>query len=188
MRLVVAVTGATGSVYAVRLLQALQATETEVHLILSMWAKETLRLETSYTEADLHALAARSYEASDLAAPLSSGSYLHQGMVVIPCSMKTMAAIAHGYDDNLIARAADVTIKEGRSLIVVPRETPINASHLENMQALSRMGVVIMPPMPAFYSHPRTIDDLINQFIGRVLDRLGVQHDLAERWGGRPEG
>ncbi|AKX92923.1 UbiX family flavin prenyltransferase [Neomoorella thermoacetica] len=183
MKLVVAVTGATGAVYAVRLLEALRATGSEVHLVLSRWAGETLRLETDTTVDTLRGLATRCYQENDLAAPVASGSFQHQGMVVVPCSMKTLAGIAHGYAANLIMRAADVTIKEGRKLILVPRETPLSPIHLENMLTLARLGVVIMPPMPAFYYRPRTVDDVVNHLVARILDHLGLEQDLVPRWG-----
>ncbi|KYH33864.1 UbiX family flavin prenyltransferase [Neomoorella mulderi] len=184
MRLVVAVTGATGAVYAVRLLEALKEAGVEVHLILSHWAGETLRLETGMGVEAVQSLAACCYQENDLAAAVASGSFQHQGMVIIPCSMKTLAGIAHGYAANLIMRVADVTLKEGRRLILVPRETPLNAIHLENMLSLARLGVVIMPPMPAFYYRPRTVDEVVNHLVGRILDQLGLPHDLVPRWGG----
>ena len=183
MKIVVAVTGATGAIYAVRLLEALKGAGTEVHLVLSRWAGETLRLEMGLTAASLEELATCCYQENDLAAPVASGSFPHQGMVVIPCSMKTLAGIAHGYAANLIMRAADVTIKEGRKLILVPRETPLSSIHLENMLTLSRLGAVIMPPMPAFYYRPRTIDEVVNHLVARILDHLGLAQDLVPRWG-----
>lgn len=184
MKLVVAVTGATGAIYAVRLLEALKTKEVEVHLVLSHWARETMRFETGLDEENLRQLAAHYYPENDLTAPLASGSFQHQGMVIVPCSMKTLAGIAHGYAANLIIRAADVTLKEGRKLILVPRETPLHAIHLENMLTLARLGAVIMPPMPAFYYHPRNIDDLVNHLVGRILDQLGLEFELATRWCG----
>lgn len=182
MKLVVAVTGATGAVYAVRLLEALRSKGTEVHLVLSRWAGETLRLETNTTVDALEGLVTRCYREDDLAAPIASGSFRHNGMIVVPCSMKTLAGIAHGYAANLIMRAADVAIKEGRKLILVPRETPLSPLHLENMLALARTGVTIMPPMPAFYYRPRTIDDVVNHLVARILDHLGLEQDLVPRW------
>ncbi|WP_338823530.1 putative UbiX-like flavin prenyltransferase [Moorella humiferrea] len=188
MKLVVAVTGATGAIYAVRLLKALKARQVEVHLILSRWAGETLHLETGLTEEDIRHLASYYYKEEDLTAPVASGSFQHQGMVIVPCSMKTLAAIAHGYAENLIVRAADVTIKEGRKLILVPRETPLNAIHLENMLALARLGVTIMPPMPAFYYRPQSIDDLVEHLVDRILDHLGLGGGTATRWRGGKKG
>ncbi|MDN5344253.1 MAG: flavin prenyltransferase [Clostridia bacterium] len=183
MKLVVAVTGATGAVYAVKFLQALKATGVEVHLILSRWAEETLRLEMGLEPETVRNLAAFAYQEDDLGAAVASGSFRHQGMVIVPCSMKTLAGIAHGYAANLVMRAADVTLKEGRKLILVPRETPLSVIHLENMLALARLGVTIMPPMPAFYYRPATIDDLVNHLVGRLLDQLDVEHNLITRWG-----
>jgi len=155
-----------------------QKEKVETHLILSEWASITIKMETKYLLEEIKKLADYSYAVNDLTASLSSGSFLFQGMIIIPCSMKTLAAITCGYVDNLISRAADVTIKEGRKLILVPRETPLNAIHLE----MSRLGVVILPPMPAFYIKPSTIDDLINHTIGKILDQLSIDNDLYKRW------
>jgi len=184
MRLVVAVTGATGSIYAVKLLEALKANEVDVHLIVSHWAEKTLQLEMGLTIGDIQKLSGSHYEEDDLSAPVSSGSFQHDGMVIIPCSMKTLAAIAHGFDENLIIRAADVTLKERRRLILVPRETPLNTVHLKNMLTLSQLGAVIMPPMPAFYYHPKSIDDIVNHLVGRILDHFGQEQQLVSRWEG----
>lgn len=184
MRLVVAVTGATGSIYAVRLLETLEAKEVDVHLIVSKWAAKTLHLETGLTVDCLQSLSDYHYEEDDLSAPISSGSFQHDGMVIVPCSMKTLAAVAHGFDGNLIERAADVTLKERRKLILVPRETPLSAIHLNNMLTLSQLGAVIMPPMPAFYYHPKSIDDLVNHLVGKIIDHLGQEQQLVPRWEG----
>lgn len=181
-RITVAISGASGAIYAIRLLEALGEKKVETHLILSEWAYVTIKAETNYLPEEVKKLASYSYAVKDLTAPLTSGSFLIEGMVIIPCSMKTLAAIACGYADNLISRAADITIKEGRKLILVPRETPLNAIHLENMLKLSRLGVVILPPMPAFYIKPSTIDDLVNHTIGKVLDQLGIDNNLYQRW------
>lgn len=183
MRLVVAVTGASGSIYAVNLLKALKARNVEVHLILSNWAVETLRIETGMEKEELIAMASHYHQETDMAVLVSSGSFQHQGMVVIPCSMKTLAGIAHGYASNLIIRAADVTLKERRKLVLVPRETPLSIIHLENLLTLARSGAVILPPMPAFYNHPRTIDHIVNHLVARVLDQFGIEQDLSPRWG-----
>jgi 4-hydroxy-3-polyprenylbenzoate decarboxylase len=188
MRLVVAVTGATGAVYAVKLLELLKANKVEVHLIISRWAERTLELEVGLTAEEVRGMAAYSYAEDDLAAPVSSGSFQHDGMVIVPCSMKTLAALAHGFCDNLIARTADVTIKERRKFIIVPRETPLSAIHLENMLTLSRLGAVIMPPMPAFYYHPQSIDDLVDHLVSRILDQLGLEQQLVPRWKGFTSG
>ncbi|SHE62865.1 4-hydroxy-3-polyprenylbenzoate decarboxylase [Desulfofundulus australicus DSM 11792] len=183
MRIVVGITGASGAIYGITLLEQLKFLGIETHLILSPWAAKTIALETRWTPEEVMALASHSYTASDLSAPLASGSFLHRGMVIAPCSMKTLASIAWGYSDNLITRAADVTIKEKRPLILLTRETPLNAIHLENMLKLARLGVFIMPPVPSFYQHPQTIEELILQTTGRVLDLLGIENNLVKRWG-----
>lgn len=184
MRLVVGITGATGFVYAVELLKALQKAKVEVHLIISQWAQKTLAVETGYDLKAVRLMADYFYEESDMGAVVASGSFKHQGMVIIPCSMKTLSAVAHGYSSNLIARAADVTLKESRKLILVPRETPLTQVHLENMLKLANMGVKIAPPMPAFYYRPQTIDDLVRHFIGRIMDLLEIEYDYKGRWEG----
>lgn len=181
-RLVVAISGASGPIYGIRLLQALKDTGLEVHLILSPWAEKTIAIETSWTVEEVKSLAHRVYAANNQAAAISSGSFRHDGMVIAPCSMRTLAAIAHGLSDNLIARAADVTLKERRPLIVVPRETPLNLIHLENMVRLHQAGAIIMPPFPSFYHRPQTIDDLLDHFTGRILDLLGIDNTLVGRW------
>ncbi|MDQ0286494.1 4-hydroxy-3-polyprenylbenzoate decarboxylase [Desulfofundulus luciae] len=183
MRIIVAITGASGAIYGITLLDQLKLSGIETHLILSPWAAKTITLETRWTPEQVMALASYSYAANDLAAPVASGSFVHQGMIIAPCSMKTLASIALGYSDNLITRAADVTIKERRPLILMTRETPLNAIHLENMLKLARLGVVIMPPVPSFYQHPETIEDLVLQTTGRVLDLLGIENNLVKRWG-----
>lgn len=183
MKLIVASTGASGQPFFVRLLKSLRESKHEVHVICSRWGLETLQHETNFGPEDLKEMANFVYSDDDLAASPSSGSFLHDGMIVLPCSMKTLSGIAHGYADNLVVRAADVTLKEGRKLILCPRETPLNAIHLDNMLTLARLGVRIMPPMPAFYSRPLTIEELVDHFIGKVLDHLGVEHDLLRRWG-----
>ena len=183
-RLIVAITGATGSIYAVRLLEVLQKTDVETHLVMSKWGGRTLTHETQYTVEQIKQMATCCYPENDQAATISSGSFLTSGMVVIPCSVKTLSGIAHGHGDNLVNRAADVILKERRKLVLVVREAPLNDIHLENMLKLSRMGVVMIPPVPAFYNHPRTIDDLVNQTVMRVLDQFGVHVDVARRWDG----
>lgn len=183
-RLVVAMSGATGAIYGIRLLEVLRAGgEVETHLVLSRWAEQTIALETAYTPAQVKELADYCYDVGNVGAPIASGSFAGGGMVIIPCSMKTVAAIAHGYADNLIARAADVTLKERRRLVVVAREAPLNEVHLENMLRLTRAGGIIVPPVPAFYHRPQSIDDLVNHLVGRVLDLLEIPNDLAARWG-----
>lgn len=184
MRVLLAITGATGAVYGITVLETLKRVGVETHLILSPWATRTIELETDFTVRDLAALATVTYPADNLAAGPSSGSFSHRGMVIAPCSMKTLAAIAAGYTDNLISRAADVTIKERRPLVLLTRETPLNPIHLENMLKLARIGVTIMPPVPAFYHRPATIKDIVDQTAGRVLDLLGIENNLVKRWGG----
>lgn len=182
LRIVVAITGATGVLYGITLLKQLKKMDVKTHLILSRWARRTIELETSYTPGEVAELADVFYAEDDLAAAISGGSFRHQGMVIAPCSMKTLAGLAHGYAENLIVRAADVTLKEGRPLILVPRETPLNVIHLENMLKLVRAGAVILPPMPTFYHRPASVQDIVDQTVGRILDRLGLENDLVKRW------
>jgi 4-hydroxy-3-polyprenylbenzoate decarboxylase len=185
MRLIVAMTGATGAPLGVRLLEKLREyPEVEVHLIMSRWARATIELETSRTAEDVAALAEIVYSPSDQAAPVSSGSYVIDGMIIVPCSMKTLAGIRIGYADDLIGRAADVCLKERRKLVLVPRETPLNDVHLDNMLTLSRMGVVIFPPTPAWYNQPHSLDDAIDHLVGRMLDQFGLRPDSVKRWEG----
>lgn len=182
MRLVVGVTGASGAVYGVRLLEVLREQDVETHLIVSSWGAEMIRYETELTIEDVKTLASFVYSDDDLAARPSSGSFRFDGMVVIPCSMKTVAAISSGYTSTLLTRAADIALKEGRKLVLVPRETPLNAIHLRNLLSLSRLGVVILPAMPAFYHKPKSMSDLIDHLVGKVLDQLDLKHDLYRRW------
>ena len=185
MRLIVGMTGATGAPLGVRLLEALRETEgVETHLVMSQWARTTIELETPYTAREVAKLADVVHGPGDQAAAISSGSYPTDGMVVIPCSMKTLAGIRAGYADGLVGRAADVVLKERRKLVLVPRETPLSEIHLENMLALSRMGVVMVPPMPAFYNHPGSVDDVVNHVVARVLDQFGLPAPQARRWSG----
>ena len=184
MRLVVGMTGATGAIYGVRLLQVLsQIDDVHVELVMSKWAEATIALETSFKTSEVKEWADVVHPVQNLSASISSGSYPIDAMVVVPCSMKTLASIRIGLADNLLTRAADVTIKERRRLILVPRETPLSPIHLENMLDLARMGVVMLPPMPAFYSHIRTIEELIDNTIARILDHLSIPHTLGTRWG-----
>jgi flavin prenyltransferase len=185
MRLVVGITGATGVVLGVRLLEVLGDLDgVETHLVMSRWARTSIELETGYTAREVAKLADVAYARGDQAAAISSGSFTTGGMVVIPCSMKTLAGIRAGYAEGLLGRAADVTLKERRPLVLVPRETPLSVIHLENMLSLARMGVAIVPPMPAFYNHPETIGDLVDHFIARVLDQFGLAAPAARRWTG----
>lgn len=167
----------------IRLLEKLRGAQREIHLIISNWALENIKRETNFKPQDLYKWADKLYSNQDMAAAIASGSYLTEGMVIAPCSMKTTAGIANGYCDSLIMRAADVTLKEGRKLVIVPRETPLNIVHLENLLKLCRMGVEIMPFMPAFYHEPQSIDDLIEHFLGRILDQLGIHNNNKQRWG-----
>jgi len=185
-RLIVGVTGATGTAMAVRLLEMLRETDVETHLVMSRWAARTLVHESSYTVDQVEALATRVHPVTDQGAAIASGSFLTMGMIVVPCSMRTLAAIAHGFGDNLIHRAADVVLKERRKLVLAVRESPLSDIHLENMLKLSRMGVVVMPPMPAFYTNPQSLDDVINHTVMRALDQFGLHLDTAGRWGDEP--
>lgn len=184
MRIIVAMTGATGAVYGVRLLAALRELDAETHLVLSKWAEVTLAKETGLTARDLAPTASAVHSRENQGAPIASGSFRHDGMIIAPCSMKTLAAIRCGYAHELVARAADVTLKERRRLVLLVRETPLNEIHLENMLALSRMGAIIAPPVPAFYSNPKTIDDLIDHTVGRILDLFGLELPRLRRWNG----
>jgi flavin prenyltransferase len=184
MRLVLGITGATGTVVGIRILEALRAADVETHLVISRWGRATLQLETDVPLARLHLLADVVHGPGDMYATIASGSYRTDGMIVAPCSMKTLAAIRTGHGDDLIARAADVVLKERRRLVLVPRELPLSEIHLENMLALARMGVVIAPPVPAFYNRPKTIDDLITHVAARVLDQFGICMNEARRWNG----
>jgi len=181
-RLIVGITGATGAIFGVRLLEALQKSGVESHLVLSKWATATLTHETKYSVKDVQKMANFTYQPQDQGAAISSGSFLTKGMVVCPCSMRTLAAIAQGNGEHLIHRAADVILKERRKLVLVVRESPLSDIHLENMLKLSRMGVVIIPPVPAFYNHPRSIDDIVNHIVMRVLDQFDIHLDLMPRW------
>jgi polyprenyl P-hydroxybenzoate/phenylacrylic acid decarboxylase-like protein len=184
-RLVVGISGSSAPVYGVALLRAVRDLGVfETHLILSAGARETLRLEAGMKPADVEDLADTVHAPDDLAASVSSGSFGTAGMVVIPCSMKTLAAIATGYTADLLSRAADVTLKERRRLVLVPRETPLGLVHLRNMVTATEAGAVILPPVPAFYQRPRTIEDLIAHTVGKVLDQFGVDHRLYTRWEG----
>ncbi|GAA1800570.1 non-oxidative hydroxyarylic acid decarboxylases subunit B [Planosporangium flavigriseum] len=184
MRLVVAMTGATGAIIGIRLLDALHEMKVETHLVISRWARTIIRQETSFTANQVAALASVSYPPEDQGAAISSGSFQTDGMVIVPCSAKAVAGIRAGYGEGLIVRAADVTLKERRRLVLVVRETPLSPIHLENMLALARIGATIMPPVPAFYTHPTTIDDMVEQIVVRTLDQFGLDLPTARRWTG----
>jgi 4-hydroxy-3-polyprenylbenzoate decarboxylase len=183
-RLIVGITGATGTIFGVRLLQMLHGSGVETHMVMSKWAARTLVHETDYTIEQVQNLATHNYPLGDQGAAISSGSFVTLGMVIVPCSMRSLAAIANGLADNLIHRAADVILKERRKLVLVVRESPLHDIHLENMLKLSRMGVVILPPVPAFYNHPQNLDDLINHVTMRVLDQFDIHLDVMNRWDG----
>ena len=184
-RLVVGITGATGSIYGIRLLECLRAQrELETHLVISGPGKRTLVEETDWSVGDVEALATRVYDNKDIGAAIASGSFHTAGMVIAPCSIKTAAAIAACLSENLIARSADVTLKEGRPLILLVRETPLHTGHLRMMLALSEMGAVVLPPMPAFYNRPKDLDDIVNHTVARVLDRLRMPQTLVGEWRG----
>ncbi|MEM2738325.1 MAG: UbiX family flavin prenyltransferase [Candidatus Bathyarchaeia archaeon] len=184
MRLIVGLSGASGIAYGIRLLQVLRNKNITTDLILTETASKIIELETPMKVTDVVNLATYVHDIKNLAAPIASGGLRINGMVIIPCSMKTLAGIAHGYTDNLLLRAADVILKEKRPLIIVPRETPLNVLHLENMLKLAKIGVVILPAMPAFYHKPKTIGDLIDHIVGKVLDALQIEHELYEKWKG----
>jgi 4-hydroxy-3-polyprenylbenzoate decarboxylase len=183
-RLIVGITGATGVIYGVRLLERLREAHVETHLVISRWGARTLQHETRYSREQVEALASEVHKPDDMGAAISSGSFQTAGMIIAPCSAKSLAAIAHGYGDNLIHRAADVIMKERRKLLLAVREAPLNDIHLENMLRLSRMGVVILPPMPAFYNHPATIDDVVEHTVSRMLDQFGIPVPDVARWTG----
>lgn len=183
-RIIVAITGATGTIYGIRALQMLRSAGVETHLVMSTWGARTLLHETSYTLEQVQEMASVTYSHNDQGASISSGSFQTSGMLVAPCSVKTLAAIATGLSDNLVHRAADVILKERRRLVLAVREAPLNEVHLENMLKLSRMGVVISPPVPAFYQRPETIDEIVDQTVMRLLDQLGIHLDEAPRWDG----
>jgi flavin prenyltransferase len=183
-RLIVGITGATGTIFGVRILQMLHGSGVETHLVVSKWAARTLAHETQYSLKYVQSLATQSYGIGAQGAAISSGSFVTLGMVIAPCSMRTLAAIAHGLGDNLIHRAADVILKERRKLVLVVRESPFNEIHLENMLKLARMGVVILPPVPAFYNNPQSLDDMINHITMRVIDQFDIHLDVMNRWDG----
>jgi len=184
-RLIVAITGATGAIYGVRLLQQLRATPgIETHLVVTDAAALTLHQETGLQRKEVEALAHVVHRNRDIGAAIASGSFQTDGMIVAPCSMKSLAAIAHGLSDSLVSRAADVILKERRRLVLMVRETPFNLAHLRNMTAVTEMGGIVFPPLPSFYHRPATVDELVDHTVARVLDLVGVAHTLAPRWAG----
>lgn len=186
-RIVIGISGASGSIYGYRALSALADTDVETHLVLSDQARRTIELETDLSVRDFESLASAVYRDQDLAASISSGSFLTDGMVVIPCSVKSASAIAYSMNSNLLVRAADVCLKERRKLVLVVRESPLHLGHLRTLVQLSEMGAVILPPVPAMYAKPKTVDDIVNQTVGKALDQFGIEHALSRRWS-TPEG
>jgi flavin prenyltransferase len=185
-RIIVGLTGGTGAIYGVRALEALRDHGVETHLVVSRWGAATLAYETDFAPERLNALATTVHPVGDLTAPIASGSFATDGMLIVPCSMRTLGAIANGVGDNLIHRAADVVIKERRPLVLAAVETPLSAIHLENMLKLSRLGVAIVPPVPGFYTRPASIEDVVTYTVARMLDQLGIRID-AKRWGHDPD-
>jgi 4-hydroxy-3-polyprenylbenzoate decarboxylase len=184
VRLVVGISGGSGVIYGIRLLEVLKQRKIETHLIVTAAGRETIRLETDYKISEVESLASENYRIADFASKLSSGSFRTDGMVVIPASMKTIGGIASGYADNLLLRAAEVTLKERRPLVLVPRETPLTLIHLENLVKVAKAGAIVLPAMPAFYHKPKTIEELVDHVVGKVLDIIGIEHKLYKRWEG----
>lgn len=184
-RIIVGISGATGAIYGIRLLEVLSSSNVETHLVITEAAERTIRTETDWEIEKVKALAKVTYDYKDVGADIASGSFQTDGMVVMPCSIKSLSAIANSFNLNLLIRAADVTIKERRKLVLGVRETPLHKGHLNLMMNLADLGVIILPPIPAFYFHPRTMDDLINHTVGKVLDLFHIEHDLFARWGSK---
>jgi len=185
-RIVVGISGASGVIYGIDLLKALRQCGYETHLVLSEWGRKNILFETDYTVAEVERLADHVHADADLAAPIASGSFIVRGMVIAPCTIKTLSAIAHSYNVNLMTRAADVALKERRRLVLVVRETPLHKGHLQLLLAAADLGAIILPPMPAFYHRPATVDDIVRHTTGKVLDALEIRHDLFRRWQGAP--
>lgn len=183
LRLVVGISGASGVIYGLRTLEILHSMKIETHVVLSQWGEKNIEIETDKTIEYVRSLSTALYGNDSLAAPISSGSFLHGGMIIVPCSMKTLASIANGHDDTLISRAAGVTLKESRLLVVVPRETPLSRIHLQNMLKLAEAGAVILPAMPGFYHRPSSLQDMIDHLVGKILDQFNIRNNLSPRWG-----
>lgn len=183
-KIIVGISGGSGSIYAVSLLKALKELNIETHLVVTTMGEYVTKHECGMDLEDLKKMATYYHDNKNFAAPIASGSFKVDGMVVVPCSMKTLASIASGVSDNLLTRACDVTIKDGRKLLIVPRETPLSPIHLENMLKLSKLGVTVFPPTPGFYNHPETIEDIVLNLTGRMLDLLGIDNNLISRWQG----
>jgi 4-hydroxy-3-polyprenylbenzoate decarboxylase len=186
-RLIVGITGASGAIYGVRLLEQLRELPVETHLIVTRWARITIEHETGRSFSAVRELADFTYSEGDQAAALSSGSFVTEGMIIVPCSMKTVSALATGFAHNLICRAADVVLKERRPLVLAIRETPLHSVHLRNLATLSDMGAVIAPPVPAFYAKPSSLDEMVDYTVIRLLDQLGIHEDATGRWSGLPD-
>lgn len=184
MKLIVGISGATGAIYGIRTLQTLKDCQIESHLVLTDSAKRTIDMETTFTVKEVEKLADYVYDNRDIGASISSGSFKTDGMIIAPCAIKSLSALANSYNDSLLVRAADVTLKEKRKLVVIPRETPLHIGHLKLLMAVAEMGAVILPPMPAYYHMPKTIEDIINQTVGKALDQFNVEHRLFKRWEG----
>ncbi|MBP2058650.1 4-hydroxy-3-polyprenylbenzoate decarboxylase [Lactobacillus colini] len=185
-RIIIAITGASGSIYGIDILEKLsKLPDIETHLVISDWAKENIKLETDYSPSQVIALADQVYDNHNMGAAIASGSFKVDGMVIAPASMKTVAGISIGFDSDLIMRAAGVMLKEQRKLIIVPRETPLSAIHLENLTKLARLGVHIIPPIPSFYNHPKSIQDIIDHQSMKIIDSLGIDHSFGKRWSGK---
>ena len=183
MKIIVAITGSSGVIYGIKMLEVLRTLKIETHVIISEWGEKNIQIETEKTVDYVKSLATRIYNDLNMAASISSGSFRTDGMVIIPCSMKTLSSIANGYDNNLVSRSAGVCLKESRKLVLVPRESPLSVIHLENMIKLARIGVIMLPAMPGFYHKPRSIDNLIDHIVGKVLDQFGIEHQIYKRWG-----
>ena len=183
MRLIIGITGSTGVIYGIRMLEVLKDTGVETHLIMSEWAEKCISMETKYSVEQVKSLATTISDEKNMAASISSGTHKTDGMIVIPCSMKSLSSIANGYDETLVARAAGVTLKESRKLILVARETPLTAINLENMLKVAELGVIIMPPVREFYTNPTSFDAMIDHIVGKCLDQFDIEHDLFTRWG-----
>ncbi|MGA8483080.1 MAG: UbiX family flavin prenyltransferase [Nitrososphaeraceae archaeon] len=183
LRLVVGISGASGVIYGLRTLEILHSMKIETHVVLSQWGEKNIEIETDKTIEYVRSLATALYGNDSLAAPISSGSFLHSGMIIVPCSMKTLASIANGYDETLISRAAGVTLKESRLLVVVPRETPLSRIHLQNMLRLAEAGAVIMPAMPGFYHKPTSLQDMVDHLVSKIIDQFNIRNNLSRRWG-----
>ena len=187
MKLIIGITGASGVIYGIRLLELLSKNEAiETHLIISEAGEMNIGYETDWKIEDVKAMASFCYRINDISARIASGSFKTEGMIIAPCTVKTMSALANSYADNLLTRAGDVTLKERRKLVLLVRETPLHLGHIRSMEKLAEMGAIIMPPVPAFYHRPRTIQDIIDHTIGKALDIFGIEHNLFERWSGLP--